>query len=51
MKNGNKILDPKQLGGFSPQNGNNDSQNNTIKLVKDDIVIGGQANPNVKITR
>ena len=30
----------------------NESQNNTIKLVKDDIVIGGhQANPNVKITR
>lgn len=45
----NRILDPKYLGQSTPEG--SDSQNNTIKLVKDDIVIGGQANPNVKITR
>ena len=47
----NKILDPEQLG-FSNQDAiNGDSQNNTIRLIKEDIVIGGQVNPNVKITR
>ena len=44
----NRILDPKLLS--APSEGS-DSQNNTIKLAKDDIVIGGQANQGVKITR
>ena len=50
----NRILDPSKLGGPSTAHNKDsapDSQNNTIKLVKEDIVIGGQVNPNVKITR
>ena len=44
-----KIL--KQLAASYSPSDNGDEQNNTIKLIKDDIVIGGQKNPNVKITR
>jgi len=45
-----KNLGAKQLSGYSPKD-ISDSKNNTIKLIKEDIVIGGQVNPNVKITR
>ena len=31
--------------------GDGDTRDNTIKLGKDDIIIGGQANPAVKITQ